>query len=135
MVNPPIVPSLAFFSLTTPTEVASTAVVPVPLVSVTGTAISSPTPGTATLTAGTYEVSYAVTSVIGASGTNSFGLELNGTVVPASVTTATGTAGDTSTLTDSVIITVPSSTNLTLNNLGADSVTVNVANMTIRKIS
>ena len=127
--------NLAFFALTTPTTVASGAVVPMPLVSSVGTSITSTTPGTANLTPGTYEVTYSVTSVIGASGTNSFGLELGGTILPASVTTVTGVVGDTETVSGSAVLTVTATSTLSLNNLGADAVDVNVANMTIRKIS
>lgn len=134
VVNPVITPSLAFLALTTPTEVAIGAVVPVALISNSGTAITSTTPGTATLAAGTYEVFYNVTSEIGASGTNSFGLILGGTTIPASVSSVAGTAGAQATVSNNVIFTVGSPTTLSLTNLGADAVTVNNANLTIRKI-
>ncbi len=135
IVNPVVLPSLAFFALTTATEVVAGGIVPVTLVLNTGTAISSTTPGVANLTTGTYQAFYNVTSEIGAGGTNTFGLVLGGTTIPASTSTTTGTAGAQSTVSNSVIFTVGTPTTLSLNNLGADDVTVNNANLTIRKIS
>lgn len=134
--NPIVVTiNLAFLSLTTVTEVASGGVVPVTLVSNVGTAITSTTPGVVNLSAGSYEVSYNVNSLIGSSGTNSFGLQLNGTSVPASISIATGTVGATTTQTNTSVITATSPSTLSLVNLGADTVDVNLANLTIRKIS
>ncbi len=134
--NPPVVATnLAFFALTTTTSVASGAIVPVSLVSNFGTAITSSSVGTATLSAGTYEATYNVVSVLGGNGTNSFGLQLNGAIIPASVSTTEGTAGEVSTVSNSVVFTVSATGTLTLNNLGSETVDVNVANLTIRKIS
>ncbi len=135
--NPIVVTiNLAFFALTATTAVDSGAIIPVTLITNIGTAITSPSAGTINLTPGTYEATYNVSSTIGASGTNSFGLQLGGTTIPASVTSVTGTAGAVATVSDSVVFTVATSgTALTLNNLGVDTVDVNVANLTIRKIS
>ena len=135
--NPVVVTTnLAFFALTTATAVDSGVLIPVTLITNVGTSITSPTAGTINLTPGTYEATYNVNSIIGASGTNSFGLQLGGTTIPASVSSVTGVVGDNSTVSDSVVFTVATSGSaLTLNNLGADTIDVNVANLTIRKIS
>jgi len=135
IVNPVILPSLAFFVLTTAAEVPAGDVVPLTLVSNSGTAISSTTEGFANLATGTYEAFYNVTSEIGASGANTFGLSLGGTTIPASTSTTTGAAGGQTTVSNSVVFTVGTPTTLALNNLGIDTVTVNNANLTIRKIS
>lgn len=133
--NPVVLPSFAFFSLTTATAVDAGDIVPVALVTNSGTAISSTTPGVATLSAGTYEAIYSVTSEIGAGGANTFGLSLGGTTIPATVSVATGTAGAQTTVGNTAIFTLGTPTTLSLNNLGADTVTVNNANLTIRKIN
>ena len=135
VVNPVVLPSFAFFSLTIPTEVTAGAEVPLALVTNSGTAISSTTAGFATLATGTYEAIYSVTSEIGAGGVNTFGLSLGGTTIPASVSTSTGAAGAQTTVGNSVIFTVGTPTTLALNNLAVDTVTVNNANLTIRKIN
>ena len=76
-----------------------------------------------------------MTSEISAGGTNTFGLVLGGTTIPASTTATTGNAGAQRADSNRVIFTVGTPTTLSLNNLGADDVTVNNANLTIRKIS
>lgn len=134
--NPPTsTTNIAFFTLSTPTIVVIDSIVPVTLVFNAGTAIASPSVGNVVLATGTYEVSYNVTSVLGEDGTNSFGILLGGVVVPASIGSASGEAGDIVSISNSVILSVDSSTALTLNNLGDDTVTINVANLTIRKIN
>jgi len=134
--NPPVITStIAFFSLTTPTAILSVGVVPVTLVLNSGNGVTSPSVGTASLTAGTYEVSYNVTSIIGEDGINSFGLVLGGSVIPSSVASVDGATGDLATISNSVVFSTTGTQSLTLNNLGDDTITVNVANLTIRKIS
>ena len=135
VVNPVIVPNFAFFTLASSVTVTSGGVVPLALVSSSGTAITLTTVGEITLAVGTYAVNYNISSILGASGSNSFGLTLNGVTIPASVTSVTGSAGDSASLSNSVIITVTSPSALRIVNLGTDAVVVNMANLFVQKLS
>lgn len=135
VVNPQVVQSYAFLALTTTTNVASGALVPVALVASSGTGITSATAGEVTLTPGTYQAFYNVTSEIGENGTNSFALSLDGTIIGNSVSSVSGTAGQTGALSNSVIFTVASNGTLRLVNNGEDAVDVIVANLTVRRIN
>jgi hypothetical protein len=129
------VPSWAFFSLNTLTEVASDAVIPVSLVSSSGTEITSSAEGTINLTAGTYRVTYSINSILGENGTNVFGLNLNSSTLSQSVETVSGTAGDRVSASNNFVFSVTGNTTLNLVNLGAEAVDVELVNLTIYKLN
>ena len=134
VVNPVIESSFAFLNLPTTATVASGATVPVAIVFNNGTSIIATTTGEVNLAVGTYQLTYNVTSVVGASGTNSFGISINGATFSPSITTVSGTAGETVSVSNGVIISVVNPSVIRLVNLGTDDVSVTRANLTIRKI-
>ena len=135
VVNPPIEDSFAFLSLDTTTTVSSGGIVPLTLSSSGGSSITSTTVGEVVLAVGTYQATYNINSVIGASGTNSFGLTLNGTTIASSISNTTSTVGSAISNTNSVVFTVATPSVLRLINLGTDTVVVSNANLFIRKIN
>ena len=135
VVNPALTENFIFLILSSPTPIESESTIPVVLSSFGGSGITLPETGVVGLVPGTYQATYNVTSIIGADGENSFALTLNGSVIAPSVSRTEGTSGENSSLTNSVIFSVTENSELRLINNGDETVTVNLANLTVRRIS
>lgn len=97
-----------------------------------GTAVSQGDATTVVLTAGSYQVSFSVTAS-SATSPMEFGLQLNGSVLPYSIVTAAGDSTDKS-LSNSVIISVPTNATLRIVNLTAGNATVIRSNLAATKL-
>ena len=112
--------------------VAQNQALPLTLNASAGTAVTQSDATTVGLTAGSYQVSFNVTA---SSATNpmEFALELNGTVLPYSIVTATGDSTN-KTLSNSVIISVPTNATLRIVNLTAGNATATRSNLAATKL-
>ena len=105
---------------------------PITLTASAGTAVSQSDSTTIGLTAGSYQVAYNVT----ASSTTSpmeFALQLNGSVLPYSTATAAGDSS-TKTLSNTVIISVPTNATLQIVNQTAGNASVVRSNLAATKL-
>ncbi len=120
------------FFLATPLTVASMENVPLTLSTSAGTAVSQQSDSVANITTGSYQISYNITA---SSATNpmSFGIKLNGVVLPHTIVTAVGN-GDVISLSNSFILTVSSNSTLELANLTAGSVAETSASLAVTKL-
>lgn len=136
VVNPVLLSDYGFFYNTVVGEIADDAIIPLTFVLGRGTSItsSSTTAGAITLLPGTYEVSYFASGTIPEGGTLGIGLELNGTDVVGSTISETGTAGDTRTLTQTMLINVPSVSTLELVNKSGAEATFSYASVAITRL-
>lgn len=107
-----------------------------PTVSFTqGSAISYDNAGTFTLINGRYLISYNLSGNLSANGINSYGVFLNGALIPSSSSSMSGTPGGTSTLSNSVFVEITSPTGaITVKNANSQSQILNSGNITIQKI-
>ena len=135
VVNPTISEDFIFLTLVTPTEIDSGDLIPLTLSLSGGSGITLTDPGVVSLAPGTYQATYNVSSEIGADGVNSFAFELNGSVIASSATEVQGSVGNNVSQTSSVVFTITENGELRLINNGSETVTVNIANLTIRRIS
>lgn len=136
IINPVITNSFGFFNNTTTQTIAAFSTIPVNFVLGEGTSISPSTDvaGAVQLAAGTYEVSYFAEVVLPESGTAEIALELNGATVIGSPVTETGTSGEILTLTQTVMITMTQTSILELVNNTSNSVVVNLASLSIKRL-
>jgi len=135
VVNPVINEEYVFMVLTETTTVASGDIIPVALTNFAGNAITSTEAGIVNMIPGTYQATFNVTSEIGAGGENSFALSLNDTVISVSSTSEEGSVGSVSSVSNSIIFSVTENSTLSLINNGSDTVNVQRANLTVRKIN
>ena len=105
--NPVISTSFGFFNNTIAGAIASDAIIPLNLVQSGGSGITSNGVGAVVLAAGVYQVTYFANGTIPASESMSINLRLNGVDVAGSVLSETGTSGDVSMLTQTIVVTVP----------------------------
>ncbi len=131
VVNPARSEEWGFF-VGLPTTVANGGTVPLTLNASTGTAVSQQNAGVVSITTGSYQVSYNITAS-SATDPMQFGVELNGTILPFTVVTATSGGSDV-TLSNSVIITAPSNSTLRLVNLTAGNADVAISSMAVTKL-
>ncbi len=134
VVNPSFGNDFGFFNNTSPGSIASQAVIPLGLVINEGGSVVPSANGGVTLAAGVYEVSYFANGTVSANGTLSIKLVLNNADVPGSVVTSTQAAGDVSSLTQTMILTVQQPSTLLLVNNSQDLTTFSNASMSIRRI-
>ena len=131
IVNPTRSEEWGFFVGTTST-VEQNGVVPITLSASAGPAVSQMDTNTANLTNGSYQVSYNITA---SSTTNpmQFALELNGTILPYTIVSATGDATPKS-LSNSVIISAPGNSTIRIINLTAGASVVTAASLAVTKL-
>ena len=100
-----------------------------------GSAISYDNAGTFTLITGRYLISYSLSGIISANGTNSQGVYINDVLIPSSFSSMSGTAGGSTTLSNSVFveITAPTAT-ITIKNANSQPQILNSGSITIQKI-
>lgn len=135
VVNPVVLPSFGFFENNLGGTVPVNTIIPVTLTSSQGNNVSaSSTAGAVTLAPGRYEITYFVNGTLPASTTMSVALRANGVQVAGSTSTASGTAGNQTTLTKTIVLTVPVTTTLELYNNGTDALTISNVNILVKEI-
>lgn len=136
VINPIMTANYAYFNNTSTITTPTLSNIPVFFSIGEGTAIaqSSSTAGAVSIAPGTYEVSYFANATLPASGTASLALSLNGAVISGSQIDSSGTASQTVTLSQTVMISVTQSSTLALFNSSADALTTTLASMTIKKL-
>ncbi|MBR1890100.1 MAG: hypothetical protein IJ817_00250 [Clostridia bacterium] len=136
IINPVILNDYAFFNNTGATEIAPDTTIPVTLVINRGSNItqSITTTGAISLQPGVYEVTYSVTGTIPAGGTIETELELNGVTISGSTLTVSQTAGETISMSQTLIINVPAISTLQLINAGAEETTFSYVGVTLNRL-
>lgn len=132
--NPNFVNNFAFFNNTAPGTITSGGIIPVSLVTSQGASIVPGAQGTVLLQSGIYEVNYFANGTIPAGGQMSVNLSLNGVDVAGSEVSVSGTVGDTSNLTRTIVVTLFEPGTLALESSSAQSVDFAFASMFIRRL-
>ena len=136
VVNPNLNGNFAFFNNTAVQTVGAFATIPVFFVLGEGTSVTSSSVenGTVNLAQGTYEISYFANVVIPASGTANIALALNNAIVSGSSVEVTGEMGEVRPVSQTIMLTVSQASTLKLLNNSNGSVTINLANQSIKKM-
>lgn len=136
VINPVIPASFGFFENNLGGAVTTGSIIPVTLISSQGNNVSASTTtaGAVTLAPGRYEITYFVNATIPASTTASVALRANGVSVTGSTATVSGTAGNQTTLSKTIVLTVLTTTTLELYNAGSDTLTISNANILVKDI-
>lgn len=136
IVNPILTNNFGFFNNTATQTVGAFGTIAVNFVLGEGSSISQSNlvSGVISLAPGTYEVSYFANATLQANGTAGIALELNGVAISGSQVNATGTAGEVLPLSQTIMISVPQTSTLELTNNTANSQTISLASVSIKRL-
>jgi len=133
VVNPIVGTAFGFFNNPFGGTIASQDVIPVGLVTYGGEGIASSGNGVF-LTAGSYEVNYFAGGTVPASGTLSIKLRINGVDVSGSIISSLQAVGTSVNLTRTIVITVPTNSELQLINNSSDTAVFSFASVFVRRL-
>lgn len=135
IVNPTLTNEFGFFYNTALGEIGTGTLIPLTFVNGRGTTISqSTTAGAITLLPGTYQISYTANAVTPAGENVTIDLELNGTEVSGSAVTASGTAGTSVVLGQTIVLTTQTTSTLELVNISGETTEFFSASVTINRL-
>ena len=136
IVNPVVTNQFGYFNNPSPETIENNTIIPLSLVTGRGTNItqSTTTTGAITLLPGTYQVSYMANGVTPTGENVTITLELNGVEVAGSAVTASGAAGTSVVLGQTIIVNVPGTSTLELVNTSGETTEFFSASMTINRL-
>ena len=135
IVNPVVEGATLLSAVNPQTVLAGGLVVPVTSFS-SGSAITNDNGGTFTAVFGRYLVSYNLNGNIGANGSSSYALYLDGVIIPSSQSTTSGTAGASTTHSGSAFVQIVNPTGaITLRNVNTSTAVLNGGSVNIQKIN
>ena len=132
VVNPVLTESFGFFNNTAVGTIVANATLPLNIVEISGSGISSNGAGAINLASGTYQVSYLASGEISASGTLSVRLQINGSTVNGSAISSSEDAGDVESLTQTIVLRTAGGVLEIVNNSSATN--FSLASVLVRRI-
>lgn len=135
VINPVIGANFGFFNNTNVGAVTGNTIIPLSVVQSGGTGVTSNGLGGISLVSGIYQVTYFASGEFPSGGILGVKLRLGGQDVANAVISETGTAGDVSTLTQTIVVNVPQEgAILELVNNSTQSVVFTLASMFVQRI-
>lgn len=132
VVNPVLTESFGFFNNTAVGTIVANATLPLNIVEISGSGISSNGAGAINLASGTYQVSYFASGEIPASGTLSLRLQINGSTVNGSAISSSEDVGDVESLTQTIVLRTAGGVLEIVNNSSATN--FSLASVLVRRI-